>query len=52
LLNRPRRKFVELPHRNNRWHGGPRRFQGPYLTAIRDRPLHGRPLHFTGKARR
>jgi hypothetical protein len=29
LLNRPRRKFVELPHRNNRWHGGPRRFQGP-----------------------
>jgi hypothetical protein len=28
LLNRPRRKFVELPHRSSRWHGGPRRFQG------------------------
>ena len=28
LLNRPRRKFIELPHRNNRWHGGPRKFQG------------------------
>ena len=28
LLNRPRRKFVELPHRNSRWHGGPRKFQG------------------------
>jgi len=28
LLNRPRRKFVELPHRNNRWKGGPRKFQG------------------------
>lgn len=27
LLNRPRRKFVELPHRNCRWHGGPRKFQ-------------------------
>jgi len=27
LLNRPRRKFVELPHRNNRWHGGPRKFR-------------------------
>ena len=27
LLNRPRRKFVELPHRNNRWRGGPRKFQ-------------------------
>lgn len=27
LLNRPRRKFVELPHRNSRWHGGPRKFQ-------------------------
>ena len=27
LLNRPRRKFVELPHRNRRWHGGPRKFQ-------------------------
>ena len=28
LLNRPRRKFIELPHRNSRWHGGPRKFQG------------------------
>jgi hypothetical protein len=28
LLNRPRRQFVELPHRNSRWHGGPRKFQG------------------------
>jgi len=28
LLNRPRRQFVELPHRNNRWHGGPRKYQG------------------------
>jgi len=28
LLNRPRRKFVELPHRNSRWRGGPRKFQG------------------------
>lgn len=28
LLSRPRRKFVELPHRNSRWHGGPRKFQG------------------------
>ena len=28
LLNRPRRNFVELPHRNSRWHGGPRKFQG------------------------
>ena len=27
LLNRQRRKFVELPHRNSRWHGGPRKFQ-------------------------
>jgi hypothetical protein len=27
LLNRPRRKFVELPHRNSRWHGTPRKFQ-------------------------
>jgi hypothetical protein len=27
LLNRPRRHFVELPHRNNRWHGGPRKYQ-------------------------
>ena len=27
LLNRPRRQFVELPHRNNRWHGGPRKYQ-------------------------
>lgn len=28
LLNRPRRKFVELPHRNSRWHGGPSKFNG------------------------
>lgn len=28
LLNRPRRHFVELPHRNNRWHGGPRKYRG------------------------
>ena len=28
LLNRPRRKFVELPHRNCRWKGGPRKYQG------------------------
>ncbi len=28
LLNRPRGSFVELPHRNSRWHGGPRKFQG------------------------
>jgi hypothetical protein len=28
LLNRPRRQFVELPHRNNRWHGGPRKYRG------------------------
>lgn len=28
LLNRPRRKFVELPHRNKRWKGGPRKYQG------------------------
>lgn len=28
LLNRPRRQFVELPHRNSRWRGGPRKFQG------------------------
>jgi hypothetical protein len=27
LLNCPRRKFVELPHRNCRWQGGPRKFQ-------------------------
>jgi|MudIll2142460700_1097286.scaffolds.fasta_scaffold55051_1 hypothetical protein len=27
LLNRPRGKFAELPHRNSRWHGGPRKFQ-------------------------
>jgi hypothetical protein len=27
LLNRPRRKFVELPHRNSRWHGGPRKYR-------------------------
>ena len=27
LLNQPRRIFVELPHRNSRWHGGPRKFQ-------------------------
>jgi hypothetical protein len=28
FLNRPRRKFTELPHRNNRWHGGPRKLRG------------------------
>ena len=28
LLNRPRRQFVELPHRNNRRKGGPRKYQG------------------------
>jgi hypothetical protein len=28
LLNRPRRLFVELPHRNKRWHGGPRKYRG------------------------
>lgn len=28
LLNRPRQKFVELPHRNCRWKGGPRKYQG------------------------
>jgi hypothetical protein len=28
LLNRPRRQFVELPHRNCRWKGGPRKYQG------------------------
>jgi hypothetical protein len=28
LLNRPRRQFVELPHRNNRWRGGPRKYRG------------------------
>lgn len=27
LLNRPRRKFVELPHRNCRWQGGPRKYR-------------------------
>jgi len=27
LLNRPRRLFVELPHRNNRWHGGPLKYR-------------------------
>jgi hypothetical protein len=27
LLNRPRRQFVELPHRNSRWHGGSRKYQ-------------------------
>ena len=27
LLNRPRRQFVEIPHRNNRWHGGPRKYR-------------------------
>ncbi len=27
LLNRPRRQFVELPHRNNRWHGGPLKYR-------------------------
>jgi hypothetical protein len=28
LLNCPRRQFVELPHRNSRWRGGPRKYQG------------------------
>jgi hypothetical protein len=28
LLNRPRRHFVELPHRNLRWKGGPRKYRG------------------------
>ena len=28
LLNRPRRKFVELPHRSKRWQGGPRKYRG------------------------
>lgn len=28
LLNRPRRKFVELPHRNCRWKGGPSKYRG------------------------
>jgi Transposase DDE domain len=28
LLNRPRRQFVELPHRNCRWKGGPRKYRG------------------------
>lgn len=27
LLNRPRRAFVELPHRNSRWHGGSRKYR-------------------------
>jgi hypothetical protein len=28
LLNSPRREFLELPHRNSRWKGGPRKYQG------------------------
>jgi hypothetical protein len=28
LLNKPRRQFVELPHRNLRWKGGPRKYRG------------------------
>jgi hypothetical protein len=28
LLNCPRREFLELPHRNSRWKGGPRKYQG------------------------
>jgi hypothetical protein len=28
LLNRPRRQFVELPHRNKRWKGGPIKYRG------------------------
>ncbi len=28
LLNKPRRQFVELPHRNLRWKGGPHKYQG------------------------
>jgi hypothetical protein len=27
LLNCPRRRFVELPHRNSRWKGGPRKYR-------------------------
>jgi hypothetical protein len=27
LLNRPRQKFVELPHRNKRWKGGPIKYR-------------------------
>jgi len=28
LLNCPRSEFLELPHRNSRWKGGPRKYQG------------------------
>ena len=28
LLNKPRRQFVELPHRNQRWKGGPIKYRG------------------------
>lgn len=28
LLNQPRRQFVELPHRNKRWKGGPIKYRG------------------------
>ena len=28
LLNCPRRQFVELPHRNSRWKGGPCKYRG------------------------
>ncbi len=28
LLNRPRGKLVELPHRNRRWKGGPAKYRG------------------------
>lgn len=28
LLNCPRRQFLELPHRNCRWKGGPRKYRG------------------------
>jgi hypothetical protein len=28
LLNKPRRQFLELPHRNKRWKGGPIKYRG------------------------
>ena len=28
LLNQPRRQFIELPHRNKRWKGGPIKYRG------------------------
>ena len=27
LLNQPRRRFVEIPHRNRCWKGGPRKYR-------------------------